>query len=118
MFISKIPAVIPKLCFFVLFATGIDNPVHSLSIRISNKEEVLMEQELQSDELRNAFEQAVKRGTEEDPIRQLTIGMNLTASPFVISTDNVITVAVTADGEAMIAGRLRIKETKEAASTS
>ena len=113
MYVSSIPSVIPKLCFFVLFATGIDNPVKALSMRISDKEQVLMEQELSSDELRSAYEQATERGTEDDPIRQFTVGMNLIASPFVISKESVVTVSVIADGEEMIAGRLRVKQAKE-----
>ena len=110
MFVETLPVVLPKLCFFVFFATDMEDPVKTLKIKISDKNSTLMEQAFDDNELQNAFAVAATKSTAENPIRQLTAGVNMMATPFVVSEENTVTVTVVADGEEMIAGRLRIRK--------
>lgn len=118
MLVPSVPTVIPKLCFFVQCATDVEKPIQVLTLRVSDKDQQLLEQTVEGAELKKAFEQAASRGTSEDPIKQVTIGMTLVASPYVIEKENIITVTITADGEEMTAGRLRIKVSDQSEGTN
>ncbi len=111
MLVQSAPTIVPKLCFFVQCSTDINIPFQVLKIRISDKDQLLIEQTVEGEELKNVFAQTAMRGSSEDPIERLTIGLTLVASPFIIEKENIITVIITADGEEMTAGRLRIKVT-------
>lgn len=102
------PAVLPRLCVIATAVTTSDNPFKTLVIRIATTDTVLLEQELPSEAVEQIQSNLKKNADPADPYSRLAIVVNLAIVPLVIDSGFTIKVTAIADGEELIAGRLKV----------
>jgi hypothetical protein len=103
------PTVLPKLCIVAFAITDTDHPFHSLIVRISEGDRVLIDNPIPSETLAGIQRDIQARTDAEDTTSRISIGTNLFISPFVVDRNMTIKTMVIADGEEMVAGRLHVK---------
>lgn len=107
--VAVMPVFLPKLCVAVYCSTEIDRLFKSIIIRITSGDEVLQESSIPPAELDRMQSDLAARSSASDPIKIITIGMHFNLVPFPIEKETSVTATVIADGEEMLAGKLRIK---------
>jgi hypothetical protein len=112
MYVSNVPAFLPKLCILAYFNSPIEEQVESLTVTITFDDEVLQRIEVPSESLKR-LESAARKG--DSTLTRQFYGSRATISPFVIPKEGTLSVNVLADGQDFLAGRLRIKHVEVAA---
>ncbi|WP_118182103.1 DUF6941 family protein [Paraburkholderia phosphatilytica] len=102
------PTVLPKLCVVVTVVTGSDNPFKTLSMTIASKDRLFAEQIMPADAVEQIQNHLRSSSDPEDPITRMAIILQMAISPFVVDEAFTLKVFVTADGEKLPAGRLRV----------
>ncbi len=104
------PTFLPKLSLAIYCTTEVDQPFKSMKIVVAwSNGTILQDIELPGSELATLSAQAVENTSPEDPITILTIGANLNIVPFAIENEMTLIAKVIADGEELVAGKLRVK---------
>lgn len=109
--VSLMPVFLSKLSIAVFCSTEIKNPFKSVKIRITSGDNVLIETDIPQADLDKMQTDVVSKNSAEDPIKSIALGMQFNITPFAIEKEATIVATVIADGEEMIAGKLRIKHT-------
>ncbi len=111
--VPTFPAILPKLCIVAFCASPIETPLKSLIIRAKMNELVLQEITLGEADLQQAFQTIEGSDSNSDcdePFQLFQIGAHIVISPFIADCCTTLTVMVNADGEEMMAGKLRIRQ--------
>ena len=115
LFVDECPAVLPKICISAFMSTDAEQPLRTLTVQVSHKGAVLQENIVPEDQLLAMQQALLERGSASDPIRVFSIGCNIMFAPFVIDEESVLEVAMVADGDSHLAGKLRIRCPSKAA---
>lgn len=111
--VAAIPTLLPKLCIAVFCNTAIDQPFKSLTIRADNNGTMLLETSIPHDDLSAMQAELAAQKSTDNPLKSIAIGTHLILSPFSINQVSILTVTVIADGDEIIAGKLRIRHTPD-----
>ncbi|WP_152546272.1 hypothetical protein [Bordetella bronchiseptica] len=103
------PIVLPKLCISGSASTPASNPLKSLSFHVFADDKVLQEHSLDPAQLAQMAERLKGVGSEHDPIDRIMIGIQIALTPYVVSADHTLKLIFLADGEELVAGKLRIR---------
>lgn len=102
---------LPKLCIAAEVVTAVDEPFRTLSIAVVAGDTVLEAATIPSEDLAGLQSSAHRDGSYDDPVAMIAIRAHLVISPLRIDGPQSLVVNVTADGEELVAGKLRIKFT-------
>lgn len=117
LYLSDIPTVLPKLCILAFCSTDIDKPFRKLSVKLSVGDIVIHDQEIPQDALAAIGEDMKRDLDERDPISVISLGTQIVLSPFNVPEEGTLVVTMIADGESMVAGKLRIRRAKQDVAT-
>lgn len=107
--LEQIPAVLPKLCASTFVHSLTADPLRALAVRVVHDGRTLQEVELPAADLESMQAELIGRDT-DDPVVEISIGVNLVFSPFVVDAEGSVVVTVIADGEEIPAGKLRLRK--------
>jgi hypothetical protein len=110
MFVPVIPVTLPKLVAMGFCTTRADKLIESLSFKVFLGDQILQEGELPADTLRDIQAHVASGGDAGDPVREISIGVNVMLSPLHLTTLAPLKVVLIADGEELVAGKLRIHQ--------
>lgn len=102
------PTVLPKLCIVIHAVTTPDRPFRALSIRVWSRDRVFSEQTIPVEALTKIQATLKDSNDPDDPFQRTVIVMNQVISPFVVDAAFTLKATVLADGEELLAGRLRV----------
>lgn len=103
-----LPISLPKLSIAVFCSTNSDFPFQSLIVKIE-ADGLLQETIIPKDDLDKIQAGIIENSTAQDPIQTITIGAPFHITPLHIEKESVVSVTFMADGEEILAGKLRIK---------
>jgi hypothetical protein len=103
MFLSKLPALLPKLCVFAKAVTPIDNPIRSFGIKVTYGDDVLAEFEPQEIGDIAKYEASI---LEDKSV--MVVGTAITLAPFHIAEPGKLLVHATTESEELSAPGLTI----------
>ncbi|WP_394779306.1 hypothetical protein [Undibacterium sp.] len=106
---DQMPSSIPRLCVVPTFNAGIDDPVKSLKVVIRLGDEVLQEVETPAAYLEGTRQVFVDAAGDKPEGINAFYKIQASVTPLNFSKASVLEVAVIADGQEYIAGRLQIK---------
>lgn len=104
---GELPLTVPRLCMSLTVRTAKDCPMENLSVRATFAGENLVQFEIPKDELVEGQKLALESSDDEG--WWLTVNMALIASPLNISSEGIVEVVAIADGDELLAGRLRVQ---------
>lgn len=110
MFVSTLPALVPKLVATAFCATPVNDPIKSLSFKVLLGDQLLQEGVLPADALQHMQAQLANRGSEEDPVSEVSVGINVILTPLNVTAPSTLKVLLMVDGREMVAGKLRIQQ--------
>ncbi len=109
--VTTVPTVLPKLCIAAFCNTELEKPFKSLKMRVSSNGSVLLETTIPQGELQKMQSDVRSKNSADnhDPMKVISLGIQLQISPFAIEKETSVVVTAIADDEEIIAGRLRVK---------
>jgi hypothetical protein len=113
--VAVVPTLLSKLCVAIYCDTSVDRLFQSLSTRISVGDKILREDSIPQEALVKMQAAAAEKGSSEDPIQRIAIGMQMLFSPFVIEKESTLVVTAIMDGEERTAGKLRLRHNPDLA---
>lgn len=103
MFLTKLPALLPKICIFAKAVTPIDKPIKSFGIKVTYGDEVLAEFEPQDIGDIAKYEASI---LEDKSV--MVVGTAITLAPFHIAEPGKLLVHATTESEELSAPGLSI----------
>jgi len=106
---DNFPLLLPKLCVHASLNVPLDRPLTTLSINLYQGDEIVRSSEIGSDELVGMQKQILTTVDPEMPFRFFGVTTQITLLPFHTDSPVILKLVFVADGEEVIAGKLRIK---------
>lgn len=109
LFVQELPAALSKLCVVIVCRTSVEEPFTTLSVRLNVAGgDTVAEVALPPEALKQLMEHAKSHGSDDDPVRYMSVGTSIILSPYLIQEPHTLKAVAIADGEEYPAGRLRI----------
>lgn len=109
LYVSEIPAVLPKLCVWMTFRSPADKPLKSLIFRVLDSDKILVETTSDETHLKTAFDSTVA-DSGSSPNLFVSLDMQVMLAPFAIEAPKILRLRVIADGEEFRGAQLKIEQ--------
>ena len=109
LFLSEIPATLPKLCIAITAYTDASAPFKKLRFRILMGEEAILEADVSPEELAKIQAQAEKDSKADSPNRFQALGLEAILSPLQLNEPSILRVRVQTETEELKGPELSIQ---------